>query len=89
MDYATSVNMGALCEERSEKDRGGRKVERNDQQQGPMETNYQPSRTASGMTTRPASPMQKGNQRTHQNQNRNRFCYFVYIIIHVNVAHNI
>ena len=36
MDSATTVNMGALREERSEKDRGGRKVERNDQQQGPI-----------------------------------------------------
>ena len=29
-----------LCEERSEKGRGGRKGERKGQQQGPMETNY-------------------------------------------------
>ena len=33
------------CEERSEKGRGARKVERKGQQQGPMETNYKRSRS--------------------------------------------
>ena len=42
----TTTNMGRLCEERSEKGRGGRKVERKGQQQGPMETNYKCSRTS-------------------------------------------
>ena len=41
-----TAKMGGLCEERSEKGRGGRKVERNGQQQGPMETNYKSSGTA-------------------------------------------
>ena len=35
-----------LSEERSEKGRGGRQVERKGQQQGPMETNYESSRTS-------------------------------------------
>ena len=35
-----------LCEERSEKGGGGRKVERKGQQQGPMETNHKSSRTS-------------------------------------------
>ena len=35
-----------LCEEIPEKGRGGRKVERKGQQQGPMETNYKSSRTS-------------------------------------------
>ena len=35
----TTAKMGGLCEERSEKGRGGRKVERKGQQQGPMEIN--------------------------------------------------
>ena len=34
------------CDERSEKGRGGRKVERKGQQQVPMETNYKSSRTS-------------------------------------------
>ena len=42
----TTAKMGGLCEERSEKSRGGRKVERKGQQQGPMETNYKSSRTS-------------------------------------------
>ena len=33
----TTAKMGGLCEERSEKGRGGRQVEREGQQQGPME----------------------------------------------------
>ena len=33
----TTARMGGLCEERSEKDRGGRKVDRKFQQQGVME----------------------------------------------------
>ena len=33
----TTAKMGGLCEERSEKGRGGRKVERKGQQQGGME----------------------------------------------------
>ena len=36
----TTAKMGGLCEERPGKGRGGRKVERKGQQQGPMETNY-------------------------------------------------
>ena len=39
-----TVKMGGLREERSEKGRGGRKVERRGQQQGPMEANYKSSR---------------------------------------------
>ena len=42
----TTTKMGGLCEEISEKGRGGRKVERKGQQQGPMETNYKCSRTS-------------------------------------------
>ena len=42
----TTAKMGGLCEERSEKGRGGRKVERKGQQQGPMETSDKSSRTA-------------------------------------------
>ena len=42
----TTAKMGGLCEERFEKGRGGRKVERKGQQQGPMETNYKSSRTS-------------------------------------------
>ena len=38
--------MGGLCEERSEKGRGGRKVERKDEQQGPMETKHKSSRSS-------------------------------------------
>ena len=39
----TTAKMGGLCEERPEKGRGGRKVERKGQQQGP---NYKSSRTS-------------------------------------------
>ena len=42
----TTTKMGGLCEERYEKGRGGRKIERKDQQQGPMEANYESSRTS-------------------------------------------
>ena len=42
----TTAKMGGLCEERSKKGRGGRKVERKGQQQGAMETNYESSRTS-------------------------------------------
>ena len=42
----TTAKMGVLHEERSVKDRGGRKVERKGQQQGPMETNYKSNRTS-------------------------------------------
>ena len=41
----TTAKMGGMCEERSEKGRG-RKVERKGQQQGPMETNHESSRTS-------------------------------------------
>ena len=41
-----TAKMGELCEERSEKGRGGRKVERKGQQQGPMETKHKSSRTS-------------------------------------------
>ena len=34
------------CEKISEKGRGGRKMERKGQQQGPMEANYESSRTS-------------------------------------------
>ena len=54
-----TVKMGGLREERSQKGRGGWKVERKGQQQGPMETNYKNSRK---VTIIPASPLQKGNQ---------------------------
>ena len=41
------AKMGGLCEERSEKGRGGSKVERKgQQQQGPMEMNHKSSRTS-------------------------------------------
>ena len=42
----TKAKLGGLCEERPEKNRGGRKVGRTDQQQGPMETDYKSSRTS-------------------------------------------
>ena len=42
----TTAKMGGLCEERFEKGRGGRKVERKGQQQRPMEANYKSSRTS-------------------------------------------
>ena len=42
----TTAMMGGLCEERSEKGRGGRKVEGKGQQQGTMEANYESSRTS-------------------------------------------
>ena len=38
--------MGGLCEEKSEKGRGGRQMERKCQQQGPREANYESSRTS-------------------------------------------
>ena len=38
--------MGGLREDRSEKGRGGRKVEREGQQHGPMGANYERSRTS-------------------------------------------
>ena len=41
-----TAKMGGLCQEISEKGRGGRKVEGKGQQQGPVETNYKSSRTA-------------------------------------------
>ncbi len=37
--------MGALCEERSEKGRGERKLERKGQQRGPMEQKYKSNHT--------------------------------------------
>ena len=42
----TTAKTGGLCEEKSEKGRGGREVERKGQQQGAMETNYKSSRTS-------------------------------------------
>ena len=42
----TTAKMGGLCEERPEKGRGGRKMERKGQQQGPMEANHESSRTS-------------------------------------------
>ena len=41
-----AAKMGGLCDERSEKGRGGRKVERKGQQQRPMEANYKRSHTS-------------------------------------------
>ena len=41
-----TAKVEGLCEERSEKGRGGRKLERKDQQQGPMETKHKSSRTS-------------------------------------------
>ena len=49
-----------MGEGRSEKGRGGRKVERKGQQHGPMEINYKSSCTCSGVTSGPASSLQKG-----------------------------
>ena len=40
----TTPKIGGLREEKSEKGRGGRKVERKGQQQRPMEANYESSR---------------------------------------------
>ena len=42
----TTAKMAGLCEERSEKGRGGRKMERKGQQPGPMGANYKRSRTS-------------------------------------------
>ena len=42
----TTAKMGGLSEEISETGRGERKVERKDQQQGPVENIYKTSRTA-------------------------------------------
>ena len=42
-----------LCADRSENGRGGRKVERKGQQQGPMETNYESSRTSERSVDQP------------------------------------
>ena len=58
--------MGGLREERSEKGRGGIKVERKVQQQGPMAFFFT-ILDYSGMTTRPSSPLQKENQRKNKN----------------------
>ena len=41
----TTAKMGGLYEERSEKGRGGRTMERKGQQQGPMEANHESNRT--------------------------------------------
>ena len=41
----TTAKMGGLCEERSEKGRGGSKVERKCLQQGPMEKKHKSNRT--------------------------------------------
>ena len=60
--------MGGVCEVRSEKSRGERKLERKGQQRGPMGTKVAYSR----VTTRPASPLQSGNQRKNKN-----YCKFV------------
>ena len=40
------LRMGRMCEEGSEKGRGGGKVERKGPQQGPMEANYENIRTS-------------------------------------------
>ena len=40
------AKIGGLCEERFEKGKGGRKMERKGQQQGPMEANHESSRTS-------------------------------------------
>ena len=45
--------MGGLCEEISEKGRGGTKVEMKGQQQGPMETNYKISCTSERAVDQP------------------------------------
>ena len=42
----TTAKTGGLCDERSEKGRRGRKVERKGQQQRPMEANYESSCTS-------------------------------------------
>ena len=42
----TTAKMGGQCEERFEKGKGGRKMERTGQQQGPMEANHESSRTS-------------------------------------------
>ena len=54
-----TAKMGGLSKERSEKDRGGRKVERKGQQHGPMYFFYKSSR-------RPPSPLHKGKQRNNK-----------------------
>ena len=41
-----TAKMGGLCEERPKKGRGGRKMERKGQQQGPMEADHESSRTS-------------------------------------------
>ena len=45
-EFTIHIGMGWLREERYEKGRGGRKVERKCQQQRPMETNYESSGTS-------------------------------------------
>ena len=55
----TTTKMGWLREERSEKGRGGRKVERKCQQQGAMEANYKSSRTSEWPVDQP-HPLHKG-----------------------------
>ena len=42
----TTAKMGGLCEERSEKGRVGRKMERKGKQQGPTESNHESIRTS-------------------------------------------
>ena len=56
--------MGGLCEERSEKGRGGRKVERKGQQQGPMAKITKEAIQWSDK--RPTSPLQKENERKNK-----------------------
>ena len=60
----TTAKMGGLCEEKPEKGRGGRKVERKGQQQGPMEANYESSRIAEWRVDRPHPYTRETRERT-------------------------
>ena len=62
----TTAKMGGLCEERSEKGRGGSKVERKGQQQGPMETNSKSSRTSELPIDQPHSNTGKTEEQQQQ-----------------------
>ena len=77
----TTAKMGGLCEERSEKGRGGRKVERKGQRKGPMERNYKSSRTAEWQLDQPHPYKRETRGRTRWSDRKQIFFHFVVKIL--------
>ena len=63
----TTARMGGLCEERSEKGRGGKKWREKANNRDKWKQNYKSSRTAERRVDQP-HPLHKGNQRKNKNK---------------------